>query len=141
MPTARVVSRKWILISLAVFIGAEVVLGGLVGTVVLRGFVSRPLGLRIELLLMLASYFVGGLTIGLISRSVRLLEPAIAAFIAVALTFLYTAFTPLLFFGFSFGRILVGGGIAFGLALFGADIGERMAARFGNRASQEYANR
>ncbi len=141
MPTGHSFSKKWVLISLAVFLGVEVVLGGLVGRLVLGGFASRPLGLRIELLLMLASYFVGGLTIGLVSRSVRLLEPAIAAFIAVALTFLYTAFTPLLFFGFSFGRILVGGGIAFGLALFGADIGERMAARFGNPASQEYANR
>ncbi len=63
-------SRKWILISLAVFIGVEAVLGGLVGQVVLKGFVSCPLGLRIEILLMLASY----------------LEPAIAAFLAVALT-------------------------------------------------------
>ena len=134
-------SRKWVLISLAVFLGVEVILGGLVGRLVLGGFVSRPLGLRIELLLMLASYFVGGLTIGLMSRSVRLLEPAIAAFLAVAVTFLYTAFTPLLFFGFSFARILVGGGIAFGLALLGADLGERMAARFGNPASQEYLNR
>ena len=53
----------------------------------------------------------------------------------------YAAFTPVLFFGFSFGRILIGGGIAFGLALFGADLGERMAARFGNPVSGKYVNR
>ena len=140
MTDVRSFSRRWVLISLVLFVGVEAVLGGFVGRVILGRFLSQPLALRLELVLMLSSYFVGGLVIGLVSRSVRLLEPAVAAFLAVALTFLYTAFTPVRFYGFSSGRILVGGAIAFGLALLGADLGERVAARFGNRASQDYAN-
>ena len=45
------------------------------------------------------------------------------------------------FYGFSLTRMIVGGGIAFVLALIGADLGERIAAKLGNRESKYYASK
>ena len=132
--------KRWVLISLVVYIGLEVLLGGVLGYL-LNQFVSHPFQIRLELILMVVSYFIGGLVIGLISREVRLLEPAVGAFLAVGLTFLYAFFTPVHFFGFSPQRIMIGGAIAFALALLGADLGERIAGRLGNRASKDYTRR
>lgn len=134
------VSTPWIVGALAIYLVAEALLGGLLGTL-LGGFVSHPFRMRIEVLLLLTSFWVGGFVVGLVSPKVRLLEPGVAAFLAVALTSLYAVFMPMTWFVFSVGRVLLGGGIAFGLALWGADSGERVAARLGNKASQDYAAR
>lgn len=133
------VSTPWILGALAIYLVAEVVLGWLLGEL-LGGFVSRPFRMRLEVILMFASWWVGGLVVGLVSPKVRLLEPAIAAGLAVGMTSLYAVFMPIRWYTFSSGRLVVGGAIAFGLALWGADTGERLAARLGNRASRDYVD-
>ncbi len=131
------VSTPWVIASLAILVVTEVLLGQLLGQLV-GGLVSRPLQYRLEVGVMLASWWIGGLIVGLVSPKVRLLEPGIAAGLAVALTSLYSLFMPVRWFVFSPTRVLLGGIIAFGLALWGADLGERLAARLGNRASRAY---
>ncbi len=134
-------SIVWIVLSLIIFVAVELVLGGLVGPLLVGRFVSQPLYLKLEMLLMLGSYFFGGLLIGLISPDIRVLEPAIGAALAVIFTWCYSFFTPIRYYGFSLTRMLIGGGIAFVLALLGADLGERIAAKFGNRQSKSYAGK
>jgi len=131
-------SKKWVLFSLIIYLAIEIILGGYVSQLLSGTFVSRFFIMKIELLLMLISYFIGGFLIGLISPTVRIFEPAVGAFLAVAFTFLYGMFTPLRFFGFSLSKILIGGGIAFVLALVGAEFGEKLAARLGNKKSQNF---
>ena len=139
--TSSTRSTLWIVLSLIIFITVEILLGGLIGPLVIGRFVSRPLYLKLEVVLMLGSYFFGGLLVGLLSPGIRVLEPAIGAALAVIFTWLYSFFTPIRFYGFSLRRMLVGGAIAFLLALIGADLGERIAAKFGNRQSKYYASK
>ena len=126
---------------MVIFIAIELLLGGIVAQLISGRFVGRVAQVRFEMLLMLASYFFGGVLVGLISPGVRTLEPAVGAFLAVLITFIYAFFTPHRLFAFSTNRILIGGIIAFLLALLGADLGERIAARFGNRSSKDYLKR
>ena len=126
---------------MVIFLSIELLLGGFIAPLLSGRFVGRVFLLRIEVLLMLTSYFVGGLFVGVISPGIRIFEPAIGAFFAVLCTFIYSFFTPHRFFGFALNRRIIGGIIAFVLALFGADLGERIGARFGNRASKNYSRR
>ncbi|MFC1678765.1 arsenate reductase ArsC [Elusimicrobiota bacterium] len=135
------ISWRWVAASLAIFIGVELLLGGVIGRLVAGRFLGHVGALKLEVIMILLSYFLGGLVIGLMSPRVRILEPAIGAALAVVFTFLITFFTPLVFFRFSMGKAMIGGGIAFVLALAGARIGERFAARIGNRASKDYVDR
>lgn len=77
----------------------------------------------------------------MISRDIRLLEPAIGAAAAVASTWLYIAFTPSALIVFSPERIAVGAAIGFDLGLAGADAGERIAGRMGNKLSRDCSER
>jgi hypothetical protein len=140
MNTERSSPRKvlWIIISMIAFLAVELFLGGFIGPLISGRFVGHIFFLKIEVFLMLISYFAGGLIIGLISPGIRIFEPAVGAALAVFLTCAYSFFTPHRFYGFSFGRMSIGAGIAFVLALLGADLGERLAARLGNRQSQDY---
>lgn len=132
-------SYFWALLSFVLFIGCELLIGGLIAPLLCGRFVSQPMMYKLQVIMMLMAYFAGGFTVGLVSPTVRLLEPGVGAFVAVLVTMLYTFFTPSMIFGFSTTRVLIGGGIAFGLALLGADLGERLAARLGNRSSRRYA--
>jgi hypothetical protein len=123
-------SRRWMLFSLLIYITVEVVLGIWVGGVVAGRFISVSLSFMLQGLLNLVSYFVGGLIIGLISPGLRVYEPAAGAFLAVGLMLLLSFFTPYSFIQFSMTKMLIGGGIAFLLALAGARLGERLS---GNR--------
>lgn len=129
----------WIVISMVIFIAVELFLGGFVGSLISGRFVGHIFFIKIEMFLMLASYFFGGVIVGLISPDIRILEPGIGAALAVFFTWAYSFFTPHRFYGFSTGRVFFGSIIAFVLALVGADLGERLAARLGNRASRDYA--
>jgi hypothetical protein len=62
---------------------------------------------------------------------VRLLEPAAAAFVSVAMVLLMGVFLPNAFLRFDLMRLLVGGGIAFSLALGGAWSGEKLMGNVG----------
>jgi hypothetical protein len=134
-------STLWIILSLIIFVAVELLLGGIIGPLLVGRFVSQPLYLKLQMILMLGSYFLGGLLIGLLSPGIRVLEPAIGAALAVIFTWLYSFFTPIRFYGFSLTRMIIGGGIAFVLALIGADLGERIAAKLGNRQSKDYASK
>lgn len=138
MAESAPVSTRWVMISFLVFMAFEVVLGGLLAPLV-KGFVSRPFMMRVEVILILSSYFSGGFVVGMLSPNVRVLEPALGAAAAVVLTFMYALFMPISFYHLAPDRLLLASAVAFGVALAGADAGERAAARFGNRASRVYS--
>ena len=120
-------SKRWMWISFGIFIATELVLGGLIGGVVVGKFMSMHLRFMLQGLLNLISFFIGGFIIGLISPGVRIYEPAVGAFMSVLVMLVLTLFTPFSFIHFSITKVIVGGGIAFFLALTGAKIGEKMA--------------
>ena len=62
-----------------------------------------------------------------ISPGIRMVEPAVGAFLSIALVVVLTLFTPYTFIAFSANKLLLGGGVAFVLALAGAYVGERLA--------------
>lgn len=134
MTHSKSFSKKWMLASMAIFVAVELLLGGLVGEVLIGGYMSRSLRFMMEGLLHIASFFVGGFIVGVISPGLRIHEPAAGAFLSVALMLILAIFTPYTFLRFSLTRMLVGGVIAFCLALVGARLGERLT---GNRVSTD----
>lgn len=130
-------SWTWVFSSFGVFVLLELFLGGIIGTMVVGRFVPHVLTYQIEVLLLLSSFFIGGAIVGLISPTVRIIEPALAAFGSVLLTLSISFFSPYQFMAFSWTKVIIGGGIAFLLALFGARFGEKISARMGNKNSQE----
>ncbi len=125
-PINREFSKSWMLISFAIFIITELFLGGLIGSVVFGRYMSISLHFMLQGLLNLISYFIGGFIIGLISPGIRIYEPAAGAFLSVATMLLLTLFTPFSFFHFSLTKMIIGGAIAFFLALTGAKMGEKL---------------
>ena len=123
-------SKKWVLASTAIFVVVELFLGGLIGNLVVGTFLSLNLRFLLQGLLNLISFFIGGFIIGLISPGIRIFEPALGAFLSVALMLCLSFFTPYSFIQFSMTKMLIGGAIAFFLALTGARVGEKIA---GNR--------
>ena len=123
-------SKKWVLASTAIFVAVELFLGGLIGNLVVGTFMSLNLRFLLQGLLNLISFFIGGFIIGLISPGIRIFEPALGAFLSVALMLCLSFFTPYSFIQFSMTKMLIGGAIAFFLALTGARVGEKIA---GNR--------
>lgn len=130
MHNTEIFSKKWMLISMAIFIGVELFLGGLVGNFIVGRYMSISLKFLLQGLLHLVSFFIGGFIIGLISPGIRIHEPAIGAFLSVSLMLCISFFTPYSFIHFSFTKMIIGGAIAFFLALSGAKFGERI---IGNR--------
>ena len=122
----RPFSIKWMIASTVIFIAVELFLGGLIGEVVVGRFMSISLRFLIQGLLNLVSFFIGGFIIGLISPGVRTKEPAVGAFLSVALVLSLSFFTPYSFIHFSLTKMLIGGGGAFFLALAGGRLGERV---------------
>ncbi len=120
-------SKRWMWISFGTFILAELILGGLVGGLVVGKYMSIHLRFMLQGLLNLVAYFIGGFIIGLISPGIRVYEPAAGAFLSVLVMLVLTLFTPFSFIHFSVTKVLIGGGIAFFLALTGAKLGEKMA--------------
>jgi len=127
MPTSdnRSFSTFWLVVSIVLFCTIEIVIGGYVGPVLLGKFVSRMLLLKMEVLLNLGSYFLGGILIGVITPGVRIYEPAVGAAVSVFLALAISIFLPHSFLHLSVNKVLIGGGIGFFLAFAGARIGER----------------
>ena len=125
-PDHQPFSKKWMLASAGMFIAVELVLGGLIGEVVVGRFLSISLRFLIQGLLNLGSFFIGGFMSGLISPGIRTKDPAVGAFLSVALMLCLSFFTPYSFIHISFTKMLIGGGVAFFLALAGARLGERV---------------
>ena len=130
----RPFATKWVLASMAVFIGIELFLGGLIGGAITGRFASLNLQFMLQGLLNLVSYFIGGFLIGFLSPGLRIHEPATGAFLSVALVLSLSLFTPYSFIRFSLTKMLIGGAIAFWLALVGAKLGEKAA---GNRIPED----
>lgn len=126
MSTYKPFSKPWMFISFFVFIVVELILGGYVGEVVVGKYMSMHLRFMLQGLLNLVSYFIGGFIIGVISPGVRVYEPAAGAFLSVLTMLLITFFTPYSFIHFSMTKVIIGGGIAFFLALTGASFGEKL---------------
>lgn len=110
---------------MAIFVGVELVLGGLVGQYVVGRYMSHNLRFALQGILNLSSYFVGGFIVGGISPGIRIREPAVGAALAIAVMFGLTMFTPYSFIRFSMYKLLIGGGLAYVLALSGARLGEK----------------
>ena len=125
-PTYNPFSKKWMLACMAIFIGVELFLGGVIGNLVIGKLMSHSLRFMLQGLLNLVSFFIGGFIIGLISPGIRILEPALAAFLSVSLMLCLSFFTPYSFIHFSLTKMLIGGAIAFALALSGAKLGEKV---------------
>ena len=125
----RAFSYKWMFLSMATFIGIELVLGGLVGEVLLGRYLSLSLQFTLQGLLNLVSYFIGGLLIGAVSPGLRMREPAVGAFLSVALMLGLTVFTPYSFIRFSLTKLVLGGIIACFLAYWGAELGEKLSGQ------------
>jgi len=124
--TDRPISTKWIVLSFLVFMAFELLLGQGLTRLLTGSTTSHMLMLRLEMLLMSASFLAGGFLIGVVSPGPRLIEPAIGAAITVVFTFLIAFFTPVVFYQASLSRMLIGGVIGFGVALFGAHLGEKV---------------
>lgn len=122
-------SRGWVASSVFIFIAVELLLSAVMSPLMSGAGVSNVLQIKIHGLLNIAGYFIGGIFVGLISPSVRILEPAVAAVIAVAATLTLSFFTPYWFYRFSGEKMLIGGAIAFVVALAGAHLGETWTAR------------
>ncbi|MCB9664508.1 MAG: hypothetical protein H6732_10355 [Alphaproteobacteria bacterium] len=126
----RPLSWTWVGISFLLFTVCEVLLGFVVGEWLLGGFTSHMLRLRMELFVSLGSYLLGGFVVGLVSPGLRLLEPAVGAALSVVVTYGIAWFTPVWWYRQPGAGMLVGAVIAFGVGLYGAHLGERVA---GNR--------
>ena len=122
----RPVSTKWIVLSVVIFTAFEILLGQGLTRLLAGSTTSHMLMLRLEMVLMSASFMAGGFLIGVLSPGPRLVEPAIGAAITVVFTFFIAFFSPIMIYQASVSRMLIGGAIGFGLALFGAHLGEKM---------------
>ena len=121
-------SNRWFIMSIGLFLGIEILFGILVGNL-LTGYTTQMVHYRIQVILHLSSFLVGGFLVGLISPGIRMVEPAMAAFLSVGLTMIFALFVPQYFMRLEFSKLLLGGGIAFALAYSGAMIGERLTGK------------
>jgi hypothetical protein len=119
-------SWAWVLASVLIITLMELLIAMVLAPAILVGFLASPmLQMRLQMLMHLGSFLLGGWFVGVISPRVRLWEPAVGAAIAVMIVFLMSFFLPHSFIHWSWGKIFIGGGIAFALALSGAYTAER----------------
>ena len=117
--------------SMGIFIAVELLLGGLIGDVLIGRYMSISLQFLSQGLLHIVSFFVGGFIVGLVSPGLRIREPAAGAFLSVSLMLALSVFTPYRMIQFSLQKMIIGGVIAFCLALAGARLGERITGNGG----------
>lgn len=122
----RPFSWSWVGLSLLIFIGMEVLIGIGVGQLVVGRYLSIGTSFMVRGSIQLVAFFLGGFIVGVVSPGIRMAEPAVGAFGAVALTMVVALFTPYTFMRMGLGRLLVAGTIAMLLALWGAWVGERL---------------
>jgi hypothetical protein len=128
---SRPFSKKWMCASMGIFIAVELLLGGLIGDVLIGRYMSISLQFLSQGLLHIVSFFIGGFIVGLVSPGLRVQEPAAGAFLSVSLMLALSVFTPYRIIQFSLLKMLIGGVIAFCLALAGARLGERITGNKG----------
>src|SRR5262245_30630280 len=105
----RPFSMAWMFVSVALFLGSELLIGTWLGPLVLGKYVSPMFHLQLQMMMHLASFYLGGFLVGIISPGVRLKEPAVAAFLSVVVVFRISFFMRTFVYRFSMYR-MVGGG-------------------------------
>mgnify|MGYP001213638485 CR=1 FL=1 len=133
MKRKKPLSKNWVIISFIIFIVVEIIIGSFIGQFVAGTFVSYNLRHLLQGLFNLAGYLVGGFLIGVISPGIRVLESAIGAFLSVVFMLGLSILSPFTFIHFSLTKVLLGGGIAFYLAMSGAKFGEKMSGSQKNK--------
>jgi len=119
-------SFGWTIASVVIFTALEIAIATLIAPMVFASRLASPMAqISLQMLMHLGSFYLGGLLVGVISPGVRLLEPAVGAFVAVAIVFTMSFFMPNMFMQWEWHKVLIGGSIAFGLSLMGAYTGER----------------
>jgi hypothetical protein len=123
---SRPFSTAWTVVSVVLFLAVELVIGQWLGPHIAGAYVSPMFHLQTQMILHLGSFYLGGVLVGTLSPGIRMREPAIGAFISVMVVFLLSFFMPTVFYAFTLSKVLIGGGIALGLALIGAYSGEKL---------------
>lgn len=118
---------------MAMFIVAEVVIGGFLGELIAGRMLSINTGFLMQGLLNLAGFVLGGFVIGVVSPGRRIVEPAVAGFATMLLIAVLTIFVPFRFMGYTGSSLLLAGAMAGALGAGGAYLGERLT---GNVARQ-----
>lgn len=119
-------SMRWVLGSMVVFVLAQLVLAVIVGQVLIGSRIPTGLHQVVQGLLILVSYFVGGFIIGVVSPKIRIIEPALGAFASIFLVVFVSFVMPNSYIYFNWLKMFIGGAIAFGLAMYGAVLGEKL---------------
>lgn len=135
-PNERPFSTPWTILSVVLFLAIELFIGTWLGPFVIGKYVSPMFHYQLQMIMHLLSLYLGGVIVGVVSPGRRLLEPAVGAFVSVLVVFLMSFFMPNWFFHFDLTKVIVGGGIGFGLGLLGAWQGEKW---MGNLAPAELA--
>lgn len=124
---AQPFSWGWTLASVLVFAAFQVAFGWLAGRWLFTGqYLTENLRFFVEGGINLLSYFLSGLVVGAISPRLRLLEPALGAALVVVATLSVGLFTPNRMLAMGPLKLVIGGALAFALALWGATLGERL---------------
>ena len=118
-------STAWTVLSIVLFLAVELCVGLWLGPRIVGAYVSPMWHMQMQMILHLGSFYVGGIAVGVISPGVRLKEPAVGAFVSVMIVFMMSFFMPSMFYGFDLTKVVVGGGMAFLIALMGAYSGEK----------------
>jgi hypothetical protein len=122
---SRPFSTAWTLVSIVLFLAIELLIGTWLAPLIVGAYVSPMFHLQVQMLMHLVSFYLGGVFVGVLSPGIRMKEPAVGAFISVGVVFIMSFFMPSMFIAFTPSKVLVGGGIAFVLALMGAYSGEK----------------
>jgi len=122
---SRPFSIAWTVVSVFMFLGVELFIGTWLGPLVLGRYVSPMFHMELQMVMHLVSFYMGGILVGVISPGVRLKEPAVGAFVSVMVVFMMSWFMPNWYLRFELQKVLLGGGVAFLLALAGAWSGEK----------------
>jgi hypothetical protein len=126
-------SWSWAMASVVIFTAMEIAIAVFLAPAMFAGRLASPmLQLRLQMLLHLGSFWLGGVAVGVISPRVRLVEPGVGAFLAVMITFMMSFFMPTHWMSFDLTKLAIGGGIAFALALAGAYTGEKIMGNVEN---------
>ncbi len=138
-------SWRWVALSVAVYTVVEIALAVAMSPLSLGARLGSPmLALRVQMIMHLASFVVGGGVLGWISAAAgtaderglgRAAEVGIGAVFAVALTLLIGVFMPMPWMSFSLEKLVIGGGIAGALALTGYGATARAKKASSTRAS------
>lgn len=129
-------SMKWAIAAILIYTAMEIGIAVFLAPAILAGRLASPmLQMRVQMLMHLLSFYLGGIVVGVLSPGVRLIEPAVGAFVSVAIVFMISFFMPQWFMHWSTDKVLVGGGIAFALALAGAWTGEKWMGNIDDQSS------